>query len=471
MVMPYLPPYSWKPGKNLKLIVLLLLILLLAVYAWVATSTNTQTIEDLNFLNVNGLPLAFVPNVGQSDPAVKFQAQSGTTSLFLTQDGLTMVWPVVGTEGVEGEHAVESAAALSMQFLSTSPELNIVTADVLPGTANYLQGNNTANWHTNVATYGSVIYQQLYPGIDLHYAGQADQLAYTFEVAPGVDPEVIRWSYGDNVSVSVDEMTGNLLLTTKTAEDQNALTLVQPLPTARQMIDGTYQFVPVSYVLTSENQIYLQVSGRVNGNAVIIEQNFATPSNIVSFERGRSITVDGTGAIYVVGETGSGDFPTVNPLQATLALPGTGDIFVTKFSPDGSTIIFSTFLGGTQSESGYDIAVDTTGNIYVTGETYSSDFPLWNPYQAAIASLVPDVFVVKMAPNGDGFIYSTYLGGDDWDRGYSIAVDSSGQAFVTGSTDSANFPLVNPVQSTHVARDGFVANLTQWVRPSYLVPI
>lgn len=446
MVAPYSHTYAWKPGKNLMLVITLLLILLTGFYSWWSGSNGKQMVEDLNFLNVNGLPLAFVPNVGQSDPAVKFQAQSGASSIFLTNNGLTMVWPVAGTEGEEEG----SAAALSMHFLDVNPDLDVVTSNTLPGTVNYLRGNDAAAWHTNVATYGAVTYEQLYPGVDLRYGSQANQLTYTFEVAPGVDPEVIRWSYDDNVSVSVDETTGDLHLAFNMADKAAGLYYVVPAPKVWQMVANDRVLINTHYSIVSDGQVSLKVSRNLDSEKLFIEQTASTPfgypgiPGYSGLEIRGGITDDAVGNIYLTGMTFTSDFPT-NAMQWM----GGGDVFITKIAPDGSAILFSTYLGGQLDDRGARIAVDNTGHVYVTGTTKSSDFPLQMPYQPAKVGPDPDAFVSKLTPDGMGLVYSTYLGGDAYDYGKAITVDASGQAYVTGETFSADFPLMNPYQSSN----------------------
>ncbi|MET0648126.1 MAG: SBBP repeat-containing protein [Pyrinomonadaceae bacterium] len=159
------------------------------------------------------------------------------------------------------------------------------------------------------------------------------------------------------------------------------------------------------------------------------------------------IAVDLAGNAYVTGRTVSADFPTANALQHA---PGGGDIqnaFLTKFNAAGSALVYSTYLGGNSDENGYGIAVDSAGNAYVTGSTYSTDFPTVNPIQAAKAGSGRDAFVTKMNAAGSALVYSTYLGGSDEDQAEDVAVDSAGNAYVTGYTASADFPTANPFQS------------------------
>ncbi len=157
------------------------------------------------------------------------------------------------------------------------------------------------------------------------------------------------------------------------------------------------------------------------------------------------IAVDGLGNAYVTGTTFSTDFPTVNPLQAAHG-GGIDDAFVTKLNPTGSALVYSTYLGGDGGESGTSIAVDSSGNAYVTGSTFSTDFPTASPIQATIGGN-DDAFVTKLNAAGSAIVYSTYLGGTQREQGSGIAADSSGNAYVTGQTDSTDFPIQNPFQA------------------------
>jgi hypothetical protein len=181
-----------------------------------------------------------------------------------------------------------------------------------------------------------------------------------------------------------------------------------------------------------------------------------------SMDYGIGIAVDDSGYAYVTGVTWSTNFPTLNPYQGMFQ-GGMGDVFVTKLSGPGSSLIYSTYLGGGGEDYGYGIAVDGSGNAYVTGLTYSSNFPTLNPYQTFQGSPWSDAFVTKLSSSGVSLIYSTDLGGKRWDEGLDIAVDGSGNAYVTGRTSSSNFPTLNPYRGTY--RDGgydvFVAKLSE----------
>ncbi|MBX3080240.1 MAG: SBBP repeat-containing protein [Anaerolineae bacterium] len=172
---------------------------------------------------------------------------------------------------------------------------------------------------------------------------------------------------------------------------------------------------------------------------------------------GEGIAVDSNGNAYITGYTGSTNFPTLNPFQAAWA--GSNDTFVTKLNAAGNGLVYSTYLGGSDTDIVRDIAVDSSGNIYVTGETWSTNFPTSNPVQGTKASQ-NDVFVTKMNTTGNALIYSTYLGGSGNDYGYGIAVDSSGNAYITGQTNSTNFPVLNAFQASKAgSTEAFVTKL------------
>jgi hypothetical protein len=153
--------------------------------------------------------------------------------------------------------------------------------------------------------------------------------------------------------------------------------------------------------------------------------------------------VDSSGCAYVAGLTSSPNFPVVNPIQAARA--GGNDVFITKFNAAGSALVYSTYLGGTGSDNGYGIAVDPAGCACVVGMTNSTDFPVFNPIQSVNAGSY-DVLIAKLTAAGSALVYSTYLGGTGDDRGYGVAVDASGNAYVTGYSTSPDFPVRNAIQ-------------------------
>lgn len=172
-----------------------------------------------------------------------------------------------------------------------------------------------------------------------------------------------------------------------------------------------------------------------------------------------AVAVDAQGCAYVTGAVFSYDFPTLNAFQPAVGGAPWVDSFITKFSPDGASLVYSSYLGGQGQERGYGVAVDAAGYAYVSGYTDSVDFPTVNAFQPARNGPVSDAFLTKVAPDGSALVYSTYLGGtnQEFQTGY-VAVDGAGNAHVAGGTRSSDFPLVDPFQSVTAGYSrGFVA--------------
>lgn len=220
------------------------------------------------------------------------------------------------------------------------------------------------------------------------------------------------------------------------------------------------------------------IDGTANGDAdaFVTKINAAGTALIYStylggsgLEIGYGVAVDSPGNAYLTGVVRSPNFPTVNPIDGTLG--GGQDAFVTKINPAGTALVYSTYLGGSNGggvpipayDYGFSIALDSANNVYVTGHTNASDFPTVNPIQPiksnSPSSTLSDAFVSKINPAGTAFVYSTYLGGNSEDIARGIAVDSAGNAYVAGDTQSSNFPTVNPINTDGASTDAFVTKI------------
>jgi hypothetical protein len=182
---------------------------------------------------------------------------------------------------------------------------------------------------------------------------------------------------------------------------------------------------------------------------------YSTYIGVRSDDAATSIAVDALGGAYVTGSTRSDDFPTLGPYQAD---QGGEDAFVTKLSPSGTSLSYSTYLGGAANEMGLGIAVDDSGGAVVTGYTSSLDFPVLGPVQPLQAGT--DAFVTRLSPSGSGLVYSTFLGGDGLDVGKDVALDGAGNAYVTGYTNSTDFPTLNAYQAHQGSLDAFLTKLS-----------
>ncbi|MFQ5612200.1 MAG: SBBP repeat-containing protein [Anaerolineae bacterium] len=417
------------------------------------------------------LPLWFVPNAGQAAANVRFQAPGANGALFFTPAEVVLSLPAQSG-------SPQNAAVLRLRFEGANPTPEVIAFDRLPGIVNYLIGDDPAQWRANLPTYAGLTYRQLYPGIDLHYEGAAGALKGTYRVAPGADPGYIRWRYDGATGVRMDEASGDLLIDLPAATDKQASRgageqgripqspisnpqspIVERAPLAWQTIGGQRQPVSVHYAIAADGSIGFALGSYDPAYPLILDPtlDYSTYLGGVSVDHGRDIAVDAAGNAYVTGSTASSNFPTANPFQAANA--GSSDAFVAKLNPDGSTLLYATYLGGNQADSGAGIAVDAAGNVYVTGQTASSNFPTVNPVQGANRGS-DDAFIAKLNPTGSTLLYATYLGGIFDDFGFSIAVDAAGNAYVTGLTASSNFLTVNPLQpALDGSSDAFVTKL------------
>jgi uncharacterized repeat protein (TIGR01451 family) len=444
-------------------------------------------------------PRYFTPNRGQTDPAVAFQARGSGGSLFFTPGEVVIVLPqgrdeiaapltlqdrIGDSAAVPGipEGSTAQPAVVRLDFVGANPAAAISGANPLPGKENYFSGNDPSKWITGVPTYAGLVYQGIYPGIDLLYeaasptGGRAggEALKGTFVVAPGADPSLIRWRY-QGADVRVDD-GGNLRVTypasaavSSSAAGAPKIELVEQAPVTWQENAQGRSPVKARYSLAPDGSVSFDLpAGYDRGRALWLDPTlvYSTYLGDSGEDNGSGIAVDGSG-IYVAGLTSSTSFPTAGtPYQG--ASGGGYDVVVTKFDLSGATLAYSTYLGGGGSDYGLGLAIDGSGDAYVTGLTDSSNFPTSaGAYDAACGNLVAcpanvyDAFLTKLNPDGSSLLYSTYLGGDDLDIGFSVAVDGSGNAYLAGRADSTNFPTAGtPFQNASGgAPDAFVAKI------------
>ena len=304
-----------------------------------------------------------------------------------------------------------------------------------------------------------MLYENVYPGVDLVYYGNQRQLEYDLIVAPGTDPGAISLGIEGAEHVELDPQ-GNLILHIAGGE----LRLHKPV--LHQEVAGVRQEVAGRYVFRRGNQVSFEVAAYDASQPLVIDpvlvySTYLGGSDGVggAGDLGRGIAVDAAGNAYVTGQTSSSDFPAANPLQPTLR--GGVDVFVAKFDPSGSNLIYSTYLGGSGGQIGRGITVDAAGNAYVTGNTASTDFPTANPFQATFGGGRTDNFVTKLNASGSALVYSTYLGGSDFETSQGVAVDSQGNVYVAGSTQSANFPTTTAALDKTLGgtQDAFITKL------------
>ena len=417
---------------------------------------NRQTPHEVNKANLEKLPLPFIPNRGQFGSTILFQARITNGIVSLTKEGIQLSFlNIPKSENVNNDFEVQASdtgddksQVLYMRFQGVSPYAEISEGEPLPGVANFLIGNNPDNWQTEISTYKSVVYNELYPGINLLYSGEKGILKGTYTVASNRDPDIIRWSYTGAEDIEVEAVSGDLLIIL-----ENGSVLREQAPVVWQEIEGQHIIVDAKYKV--DGVLLGFELGNYNSNfpltidpTLIYSTYFGGSQNeqegIGRFE------VDSQGNVYITGKTYSSDLPMSNPIDSSLS--GESDVFVTKFNPVTNTLIYSTYIGGNSIETGNSIVADNEGNAYIVGNTGSSDFPVVNPIQAQKQKPFDpteiDTFVMKLNANGSSILFSTYLGGTKPDDAWSIALNSIGEMVISGNTQSLDFPIVNAIQNS-----------------------
>ena len=416
------------------------------------------------------LPLSFVENQGQTDARVLYYSKGPRHSFWLTKDEIVLSFTGDPTMAGGAEPATRGVT-LRLRFVGANRKVVLEGQDPATGEVSYFRGNDPARWQTGLPTYTQMVYQELWPGIDLVLRGQAGALKYEFRVQPGGRLEDIRLAYRGADALAVDG-SGGLRIGTPLGD------LRDSAPVTYQQIGGVRVPVTSRYALNpsaGRRHAYGFTVGAdyQRDHELIIDPGLAYSTLIggASHETGVGIAVDTAGNTYVTGVTQSPDFPTTSgAFDRSGAASNFLDAFVTKLNPTGTALVYSTFLGGGNFEWGRDIEIDAAGNAYVAGQTQSSDFPTtggafdpsFNVDSCPRCGIDQyDAFVTKLNPAGSGLVYSTFLGGFDIDDALGIALDSSGAAYVGGETGSSNFPTTPGAFDTsrNGAYDAFITKL------------
>ena len=413
-----------------------------------------------------------------------------------------------------------------------STEMKWVGEGLVASRSHYFVGQDREGWITDVSNYTRVGGEAVYPGVDLVFHGEQAQLEFDFVVAPGADPSAISLEFDgidtleldpqgnlglgtereirfarpsiyqqkDGKRVDVDgaySLNGNRRVGFRVGEyDETLVLIIDPLLLYSTFLGGsTFDF---GHAVAVDKHGSAYVAGQslspdfpvtaivgppapVRMTAFVAKLNPAGSSILYSAFVGgtdvpwarniqfdmMAIEVDEAGNAYLIGDTTSKNFPTLNAVQP---LPGgRHDAFVTKIGPGGNSLVYSTYLGGSDQDWGRGLALDASLNLWLVGVTQSRDFPTAMPLQPQLAGSA-DAFVAKLDPAGSTLIFSTYLGGSTepqsqgprGDLGYDIATDDAGNAYITGFTSSTDFPTVNPVQGTFGggAHDIFVSKIS-----------
>jgi hypothetical protein len=372
------------------------------------------------------VPLHFEPNQGQAPASVQFLARGAGYGFFLGGTEARLVLRAGdGPKASRGGGPIDTVpAVVRLRILGGNPEPEAAGLEELAGKSHYFRGNDPRAWRTDVPHYARVRYAGVYPGIDLVYYGNQRQLEYDLIVAPGADPRLIRLGIEGVRSLRLDQ-DGNLVLGTPRGDlIQQAPIIYQQTPQGRKTVRG-------GYTLRGRHEVAFRVGAHDRRLPLVIDPVLAYSTYLGggSSDEADGVAVDASGNAYIVGSTYSTDFPRMGALQGSVA--GGQDVFVTKLNAAGSALVYSTYLGGTSDDYGTGIKVDSAGNAYIVGFTYSTNFPTVNAADASFGGDV-DGFAAKLNATGSALVYSTYLGDTGYDTSDAVAVDGSGNAYVTG---------------------------------------
>ena len=394
-------------------------------------------------------PVMFIQNVGQFDERALFQVRGGDKIIWLTEDGIWVTVPEKPPRPKEplqarrfdqeagAEEPPRKAVNIKLSFPGANPHPRLEPFHRLDTVVSYFIGNDPAKWRVAVPVWGGVRYVGLYPGVDLELRGENGQVVPRLVAHPGADLSAVRLRVEGAEEVALGG-GGGLLLRTALGEFTLPLFRVEggsAEPARARRVDG--QAFEVFHPLTAGNEALGASSPMVHSQQAVslLYAGFLGGSD---WDDGWGIAVDASGNAYVTGRTQSSDFPAI--VGPDTSHNGDFDAFVAKVNPSGTALVYASFLGGSSSDAGRGIAVDASGNAYVTGGTGSSDFPAVVGPDLSHNGGYVDAFVAKVNPSGTALLYAGFLGGSGEDEGWGIAVDASGNAYVTGRTESGDFP-------------------------------
>ncbi|HYP19552.1 MAG TPA: SBBP repeat-containing protein, partial [Chloroflexia bacterium] len=452
----------------------------------------------------------FVANTqaGSGQPLYTARAAGGTVRF--EPSSLTLTLPNAATKG-ESESSPPSRHSLTMEFIN-SAGAQVTAGELLPGTVSYYLGDDPSAWQANLPTYSSITYRGLYQGVDLRYEGTDGALKGTYTLAPGTDAAGIRWRYVGAGTPAVDEY-GNLKISLQSATDSGSArsAIQESAPVAWQEVAGRRVPVEARYTVASDGSAGFTLGHYDRSLTLVIDPTLTYSTYLGTAEDddaedmaldsagniyvlgstntyddfwdflvtklsphgqqvlyqvilggtrqdfGAALAVDGAGNAHVLGNVTSNNFPTLNPIQAQNL--GSVELTISKLSPTGA-MLWSTYLGTPGAEAGSQIALDSVGNVYLSGSTAEPDFPMVNAYQPANAGMI-DGFVTGINAAGTAILFSTYFGGQYDDDMRDVWVDASNNIYVTGFTRSTNLPVQNAYQPQPSGDgDAFVTKFT-----------
>jgi hypothetical protein len=412
------------------------------------------------------VPLSFDENVGQTARNVRFMSRGNGYGLFLTSQGAELTLHHSMAHNLSARHRAAyfrslrearragTLTALRINLDGANPSAQVIGTDRLQKRVNYFLGNDPRNWRTDVPSFARVKYAGVYPGVDLIFYGNQRRLEYDFIVAPGGNPEAIQLVLQGAEKIRIGA-GGDLIL----GVPGGAVAFQKPV--IYQTVKGTRHKIAGGYSITKGNRIRFVVGKYDRSEPLIIDPvlNYSTYlGGSVNGDLGTGIAIDSNGNAFVTGVTFAVNFPTTvgSFMPGPLASNASGAVFVTEINSTGTQELYSTYLAGSGDlgDFGFGITVDGTGNVYVTGMTFSTDFPTTAANALKPGPLATNPagtsFLTKLNPTANQanqLVYSSFIGGTNGDFANSIAVDANGNAYIAGGSLSnpgsapGNFPV------------------------------
>ena len=379
------------------------------------------------------LPVTFIENQGQAADQVMFVVRGTEGSAFFTSN--SVVFRLTQSE----------EETLRISFVSAGPDATVEGWSELPGKVNYLIGSDPSKWKKNVPTYQGVAYRNVWPGVDVIYRGAGRRLKYDIHVSPGADAGDIRLRYEGAEGLSLAKNGDLIIRTTAGSFREVKPCIYQERDGERILLDGRFAL--------RGNTVGFRIRHYDPALPLIIDP--ATDLIWSTFLGGsgnenlQGVAVDSSGNLYVSGYSSSTDYPTTTGAYDTSHNGGYGDVVVAKLNSSGSSLTYCTFIGGSGSEGGQGLALDSAGCVYVAGGTSSSDLPTTTGAFDKTYNGNTDGFICKLSADGSTLLASTYLGGaSGMDSINRITLDSSGNVYVTGATSSMDYPTTSGAYQT-----------------------
>jgi hypothetical protein len=383
---------------------------------------------------VPSMPRYFEANQGQAAGDVDFISRGSGYTVFLTPNAADFeLLPVTRKPGDA------QSAALRLRLLGANAHAVPSGRNLQSARTNYLVGNTPALWHTDIPQFGRVEYRDVYPGIDLLYYENQQQLEYDFILGPQADPRRIQLAFEGARGIRVDDATGDIVVNAGNAEvRQKKPAVYQDTPQGRKRIGG-------GYVALGGNRVGFEIAGYDRGKPLVIDPVLAFSSYFggTGEDSGDSVAVDAKGNMYLSGYTTAPDGQT--GVAGRRLAAGSEAAYIAKIDPGGA-LIFSTYIAGSNDHAaGYGITVDKNGNTYLAGQTKAADFPTVNAIQPKYHGGT-DAFLLELNSSGNGLLFSTFLGGSEFDYLAFVTIDESGNVYAAGATSSLDFPVLHAAQ-------------------------